>query len=168
VNYIDVFLICVTGLLFMFGWRIRGIYAIVIPASFIAGIFFANFFYLPFSSLLEGAVAAEKKRHLLSYTLVFLIFASLIIMAGIFAAKFFDFFKLAFLDRALGAALLICALMIPLYFSMAGLSKTGFNKFDYRSKLKQSVLFPLLENYTGFIVRLPAVKHLEVIEKILK
>ena len=167
-NYIDIFIIISLMFFLMVGWNIRGIYMILIPLAFFLGIFLANVTYFSLASALEGLIPNEAKRYLISYSLIFLTVITVIVFAGITTAKFFDFFKLAFIDRFLGAVLMCLLLSIPLYFLLYFIHKTGFNGFDFQVHLKGSFLYSRLEIYAAAVFKMPFIKQLSAFERILK
>ncbi|MFP4465951.1 MAG: hypothetical protein ACLFP1_02765 [Candidatus Goldiibacteriota bacterium] len=166
-NYIDIFLIITLFLFFAIGWKLRGIYLIIVPIAFFTGIITANIGYTEFSRALTF-MESEEKRLLLSYTLLFLLGSCIIVFAAITAARFFDFFKLTFIDRALGAFIFMSAAAIPLYLFMNMLNKlTLTDVINYHTALVESFLFGKLESYALFLVKLPLVEHLSVMRSIL-
>ena len=168
-NYIDIIIVITVFLAFAMGWRFRGIYLIVIPIAFFTGIITANVGYPLMSFFLKSSIINETKRILISYTLVFLIFSSSVVFAGIFAAKFFDFFKITFIDRALGSLIFISIVLIPFYFLLSFLDNAvGFAALNFHESLKNSLFFPSVEKYVFFIIKLPALEHLSVFKTILK
>lgn len=167
-NYIDIFIVISLLFYLMVGWNIRGIYMILIPLSFFLGIFIANLTYYSLAGVLENAIPNEAKRYLISYSIIFLTVITVIVFSGITTAKFFDFFKLAFVDRFLGAILMCFLLAIPLYFLLLFIGKTGFNGFDFQGALKDSFLFAKLKIYATAVFKLPMIKQLSALERILK
>ena len=168
-NYIDILLVIIVFFSFAIGWRMRGVYLIFIPIAFFTGIIFANVGYPVTAFFLKGLIANETKRMLIAYTTTFLVFGAAVVLTGIFTAKFFDFFKLTFVDRLLGAVIFISIIIIPVFFLFSFLDKTiGFNAFSFHDSLQRSLFFPAIRDYTFFIVKLPALKHLTIIETILK
>lgn len=167
-NYIDILIIISLLFFLMVGWNIRGIYMILIPLAFFLGIFVANLTYFSLASVLENTIPNEAKRYLISYSIIFLTVITIIVFSGITTAKFFDFFKLAFVDRFLGAILMCFLLAIPLYFLLMFIGKTGFNGFDFQGMLKDSFLFAKLKIYATAVFKLPMIKQLSALERILK
>ncbi|HRU39287.1 MAG TPA: CvpA family protein [Candidatus Goldiibacteriota bacterium] len=168
-NHIDAAIIVIILASFLIGWKLRGVYVIIIPAAFFAGVFFANLTFGIFAKALAAGVPNEAKRHLIGYSISFIIGASVIVLAGIFLARGFDFFKLTFVDRILGALILITAMLLPLYMLIIFLDRqVHFNLFGFHEGLKKSLLFPKIEKYSLLVLKLPLLKHLRALEAILK
>jgi len=168
-NYIDIILIIILFFSFAIGWKFRGIYLIVIPVAFFTGIVFANVGYPVLAALLKDVIPNETKRMLISYTLVFLSFAGLVVVAGMLVTKFFDFFQLTIIDRVLGAIIFISVIIIPVYFLFTFLDRTAGSALPgFHESIKNSLFFPAIQKYVFFIIKLPALKHLAIIETILK
>ena len=165
-NYIDVILIITVMTGFFLGWKLRGVLIVVIPIAFIAGIFAANSGYLSLSGMLIKQIPTESKRLLISYVIVFLAASSILVFAGVVLSRFFDFFNMAFVDRIFGAALLITVLIIPVFFLFDRLE--GISKLNFKGDTSKSLLFPYVKTYIGFVLKIPVLKHLNIVEKILK
>lgn len=167
-TYIDIILIIIFLMAFTIGWRLRGIYTITIPIAFFIGLFFANAGYTTMSEILSKTIINETKRMLISYTILFLIASSIVIIIAYTFAKFFDFFKLTIFDRILGAIIFICFISIPIYFIIFTMVKLNFNYFNFINAVKNSFIFPHLEKLTLFIIHLPVLKHFSIIKTIIK
>jgi uncharacterized membrane protein required for colicin V production len=165
-NYIDIILIIVVLLGFFIGWKLRGIFMIIIPVAFILGIVAANFGYHGLAKLFVKHIADESRRTTISYVIIFLVTSSFIVFAGVFITHFFDFLSLAFIDRILGAAILITALLIPAYLVLDYMSDR--NMFHFAVDLKKSMFFPHLKAYITFLLKVPILKQLSVVDKIIK
>ena len=165
-NYIDVILIVTVLIGFFIGWKMRGVLMVVIPLAFLAGIFSANAGYHGLSLMLVKFIPTESKRVLISYVIIFLLTGSVFVFIGVLLSRFFDFFNMAFVDRIFGAAILITALIIPVYFLFNKLD--GFAKLNFLKDTGKSFLFPYVKTYVSFIFKIPVLKHLDVVEKILK
>jgi uncharacterized membrane protein required for colicin V production len=168
-NHIDIAIIILILACFAVGWKLRGVYVIIIPVAFFAAVLFANLTFGLFAKVLEAGVPNEAKRHLIGYTIAFLIAAAAVVFAGMFLAKGFDFFKLTFIDRTLGAILLITVLLVPIYLMLSFLdNQVHFNLFDFHNALKKSLLYPKIGKYAVFVLKIPLLKHFKVLEAILK
>jgi len=167
-TYIDIILIIIFLMAFIIGWRLRGIYTITIPIAFFIGLFAANMGYITMSEILNKIITNEAKRMLISYTILFLIASSIVIIIAYTFAKFFDFFKLTIFDRILGAIIFICFTSIPVYFIIFTLVKLNFNYFNFINAVKNSVIFPHIEKLTIFIIHLPILKHFSIVKTIIK
>jgi uncharacterized membrane protein required for colicin V production len=168
-NHLDIALIVLIIIFFIIGWKLRGIFIVIIPAAFFIGVFFANITYPIFARIISPGVPNEVKRHLIAYCIAFVIAAGAVVIIGVFLAKGFDFLRLTFVDRTIGAVVLITVLLVPLYLLLAFMDKQlHFNLLDFHNALHKSLLFPKIEKYVFFIIRLPVLKHLSVIETILK
>ncbi|MEI7542100.1 MAG: CvpA family protein [bacterium] len=165
-NYIDVILIIIAIIGLLIGWKLRGVLTIVIPIAFLVGIFIANYGYHSMAEVLIKYIPTESKRFLISYVIIFLIASCVIIFVGVLLSRFFDFFNLAFIDRIFGAALMITLLLIPVYFLF--MKMEGIAKFNFTQDVNKSFLFPYVKNYIEFILRIPVLKHLDMVGKILK
>src|ERR1035437_207526 len=165
-NYIDIVLIITIIIGFSIGWKLRGVLMVVIPVAFLAGIFVANTSYHFFALGLVKYIPTESKRFLISYVIVFLIASSILVFIGVFLSRFFDFFNMAFIDRIFGAAILITLLLIPVYFIFD--KAAGFGKLNFAKDTAKSFLFPYLKTYIGFLFKIPVLKHLDMVKKILK
>jgi uncharacterized membrane protein required for colicin V production len=168
-NQIDIAIIILMLAFFAIGWKLRGVYVIIIPVAFFAAVLFANITFGVFAKVLAKGIPNEAKRHLIAYSLAFLIAATAVVFAGMFLARSFDFFKLTFVDRALGAVILITVMLIPVYMLLTFMDKQlHFNLFDFHNALKKSLLYPKIGKYAVFIMKLPLLKHFGVLESILK
>lgn len=167
-NYIDIFIIISLMFFLMLGWNIRGIYMILIPLSFFSGILLANLTYASLASVLQNIIPDDAKRQLISYSVIFLAVIVVIVFAGITTAKFFDFFKLVFIDRFLGAVFMCLLLAIPLYFMLFFIGKTEFNAFGFQGYLKTSFLYSKLELYASSVFKMPFIKQLPSLEILFK
>jgi uncharacterized membrane protein required for colicin V production len=168
-NQIDFALLIIILACFAFGWKLRGVYMIIVPVAFFIGIFFANITYDAFSNMLAAGVPNEAKRRMIAYCISFIISAGVVIFIGMFLARGFDFFKLTFLDRALGAAILISVMLTPIYFLFIFLdNKLHFNLMDFHLALKHSLFFPRIQKYVEFLSCLPMLRQLAMLEAILK
>lgn len=168
-NYIDITLIVLLIVFFAIGWKLRGVYVIIIPIAFFAAVLVANITFGVLAKVISAGVPNEAKRHLIAYSIAFLLAAAAVIAVGVFLAKSFDFFKLTFVDRALGAALLITVMIIPVYLGLSFLDyKVHFNMFDFHEALKKSVLYGKIAKFSGFILKLTLLKHFKALEFILK
>lgn len=165
-NYIDVILIITAIIGFFLGWKLRGVLMVVIPLAFIAGLFAANYGYHSMAGILAGYIPTESKRFLISYVIIFLIASSILILIGVLLSRFFDFFNMAFMDRIFGAVLLITLLLIPAYFLFTKLE--GFANLNFKTDTGKSLLFPYVKTYINFIFKIPVLKHLDTVSKILK
>lgn len=167
-NHIDIAIIILVLASFAVGWKLRGVYVIIIPIAFFAAVLFANLTFGVFAKILTG-IPNEAKRHLIAYSIAFLIAAAATVFFGMFLAKGFDFFKLTFVDRALGAVILITVLLIPIYLLFTFMDKQlHFNFFDFHNALKKSLLYPKIGSYVLFVMKFPLLKHFKVLEAILK
>ena len=125
-----------------------------------------NYGYHSMAEVLIKYIPTESKRFLISYVIIFLIASCVIIFVGVLLSRFFDFFNLAFIDRIFGAALMITLLLIPVYFLF--MKMEGIAKFNFTQDVNKSFLFPYVKNYIEFILRIPVLKHLDMVGKILK
>jgi uncharacterized membrane protein required for colicin V production len=167
-NHIDIAIIVLILASFAIGWKLRGVYVIIIPIAFFVAVLFANLTFGLFAKILEKGVPNEAKRHLIGYSIAFLLAAAAVVFAGMFLARGFDFFKLTFIDRALGAIILITVLLIPIYLLFSFMDNLHFNFFDFHNALKKSMLYPKIGKYVIFIMKLPVLKHFKILESILK
>jgi uncharacterized membrane protein required for colicin V production len=167
-NHIDITLIILILISFAIGWKLRGVYVIIIPIAFFAAVLFANLTFGIFAKVLEHGVPNEAKRHLIGYSIAFLMAAAVVVFAGMFLAGGFDFFRLTFIDRALGAVILITVLLIPIYLLFSFIDSLHFNLFDFHNALKKSMLYPKIGKYVAFIMKLPVLKNFKILETILK
>jgi uncharacterized membrane protein required for colicin V production len=165
-NYIDVIFIITALTGFFVGWKLRGVLMVVIPIAFLTGIFAANFGYQGLAEMLVKHIPTASKRLLISYVIIFLIASSIIVVMGVVLSRFFDFFNMAFIDRIFGAAILITVLIIPVFFLFTRLN--GIDRLDFKGDTRKSLFYPYIKTYVGLIYKIPVLKHLDVIEKILK
>ena len=165
-NYIDIMLIIIALFGFFIGWKLRGIFVIIIPVAFILGIVAANFGYRGFARLFAKHIAEEPRRTFIAYLIIFLVTSSIIIFTAVFISHFFDFLNLAFIDRILGAAVIITALMIPSYLVLDFMNDR--NMFHFAADLKRSCIFPHLKTYVTFLFKVPILKQLSIVNKIIK
>ncbi len=164
-NYIDVIIFIIVMLGFIIGWKLRGILTVVIPAAFFAGIVASNYGYKPFSGLFVNFMADNGNRETLAYILIFLICSSILIFAGVALSRFLDFLSLAFIDRLFGAALLITVFAIPAFLLMDWLSH--IQRFNLSADLHGSFLYPYMETYCEWFFKIPVLKDINIVQKIL-
>lgn len=165
-NYIDIILIIVALIGFLIGWKLRGIFMIIVPAAFLLGIVAANLGYHNLSALLAKHISEESSRTVISYCAIFLIASSIIVFLGVFISHFFDFLSLAFLDRILGAAIMITVLIILVYLGLDHMRDK--NMFNLNTGLQHSLFFPYIQKYADFIFKIPILKQFTIANHIIK
>jgi len=159
INYIDIILFFVVIVFFLLGWRLRGIYLIIIPIAFFVGIFIANISYIAASKIMSGIIKTQPNRNLIAYTMMFVIAAIVVIFAGMTLARFFDVFKLDFIDRLLGAVIFTFIMVIPTYFLMIFISKLHASA-HIKSAIETSIIMGMLKSYINFIVKFTLFKKI--------
>lgn len=159
-NQADFILLLIIFLCFAIGWKIRGIYLIFLPIAFFIGIIMANFTYPLLAKIFFKSIINESKRMIISYIISFIIFASITIICGIIVSKIFDFVNLTIFDRLLGALILIVIGIIPFYFIINLFAHLNF--FGFKSAVKTSLLYPLLEKYILLILKIPVFKIIKM------
>ncbi len=159
-NHIDLILIFLFFLFFAIGWKIRGIYLIFLPIAFFAGIILANATYPFFAKIFFKTITNESKKIILSYLTAFICFASITIIAGILISKFFDSLNLTIFDKLLGGLILVLITLIPVYFIFNIF--VDMNLFGFKTSVKASLLFPLMEKYVLLILKIPVFKIIKM------
>ncbi len=165
-NYIDIIILVTVLLGFFIGWKLRGIFMIIIPIAFLAGIVTANFGHVWLAKLLAPHVSDPSRSVLFSYLIIFILASSLIVFVGVAITHFFEFMSLAFIDRILGSILLITLLLVPVYLTFNFLGEK--NLFNFKKDLKKSLTYPVVKAYSKFIFRIPVAKEAVKAEKIIK
>ena len=158
-NLIDIVLFFVIIAYFLLGWRLRGIYLLVIPIAFFVGIFIANLSYLATAKILTGLIKTQPNRNLMAYTLMFVISSGVVIFAGMTLARFFDVFKIDILDRILGAVLFTLIMVIPTYFVFEFLQKLPLS-MHLKSNIETSLILTVIKNYVNVILKMTLFKHI--------
>jgi len=159
-NFVDVLLILIIFAFFAIGWKMRGIYILFLIVAFFAGIIMSNIAYPFFLHVFFKSSIKESKSIILSYVISFIIFASIVVIIGILISKFFDVMNLTVFDRLLGALFLSAISIIPVYFIFSSFAQ--MNLFGFKNATKTSLLFPLLENYILFIIKIPIFKTIKI------
>lgn len=155
-NYIDLIFILLIVLFFFLGWQLRGIYIAVIPIAFFVGILAANAGYNFFAAKVFKFIVKDTSRVLLSYSTSFLIASSIIVLIALSIARFFDYHKMTALDNFLGAAAMILTMAIPIYFLFLFLGeKVTMKGLHFKESLNHSMIFPYIQKFALFVVRLP-------------
>jgi uncharacterized membrane protein required for colicin V production len=167
-NYIDVTLTVLAIVCFIIGWKVRGMYILIIPAALIAGLIVANMEYKGFSGSLKF-VTGDTKKQLLAYTLLFIAASTVTVFLFIAIAKLFEFFALTIVDRAFGAVILITIMAFASYFMLINLEKTSMAKNkDFRESLDRSYGFKFTSKYVGFLQKIELSKQLGTFHSLLK
>ncbi|MBN2753898.1 MAG: CvpA family protein [Candidatus Goldbacteria bacterium] len=165
-NYIDIILCIVIFFGFLAGWKTRGMIVMMVPFALLAGIITANLGYKPFSEMLNF-VSDPEKRLLLSYTLLFLTASTAVVFFFMALVKAFDFFALSFVDRALGAALIISfALLISMY-SFSLLEDKMEKESGFHQTLSESKVYTLSSKYLGFAKKVNVEKQLAILKSLI-
>lgn len=165
-NYIDIILCIVVFFAFLIGWKTRGMIIMMVPAALLAGIITANLGYVPFSKILTFMHAPEK-RLLLAYTLIFLTASTAVVFFFMAMVKAFDFFALAFVDRAVGAILIISFALIVSMYSFSLLAEKMEKNTGFQQSLEDSKVYSLSVKYLGFAGKISIDKQLAVLKSLI-
>ena len=165
-NYIDIILVIFIFFSFLIGWKARGMLVIMVPAALILGIITANLGYQPFAKLLTF-INQPEKRQLLAYTLLFLTASTAVVFFFMAIIKAFDFFALAFLDRAIGAFILICVILLISTYSFSVLETKLEKQSGFQQALEDSKVYTLSNKYLGFAKKVNVEKQLMVLKSLI-
>ncbi|MEI7640810.1 MAG: hypothetical protein WCJ46_04795 [bacterium] len=170
-NYIDIILIVLLCLSFIIGWKLRGIYIIIIPLAFILGALAGTMGYEGLAKTFSF-IKNDMNRKLIAYSFLFVLGAGVVVTAGIILARLADVFALTAVDKFIGGTVCMTLLVLLLNsFYMASdkisVIKVGASKTDIKADFKASAIFPYIEGYAAFLTRLPVINYLNGIKKII-
>jgi len=81
--------------------------------------------------------------------------------------KAFDFFALAFLDRAIGAFILICVILLISTYSFSVLETKLEKQSGFQQALEDSKVYTLSNKYLGFAKKVNVEKQLMVLKSLI-
>lgn len=140
-NILDLIIIVTLSIAFLLGWKIRAIHLLGMVASLFLGIWIANHYHIQLLSLYQGLPPAINVT--LAWLTTFLIAVISISIIFSFVAKTFEFIRLKWLDRLLGAALSLVFILVVVIISLLvinTMAKTFQWKIIDHSVLAKSLL----------------------------
>jgi len=151
---------------FLLGWKARGMIIMMVPAALLLGIITANIGYQPFAKIIPFISSAEK-RQLFAYTVLFLASSTVVVFFFMAMVKAFDFFALAFVDRAVGAVLIISFALIVSMYSFSVLAEKMEKNTGFQQALEDSKVYSLSSKYLGFAGKIRVNKQLAVLKSLI-
>ena len=104
-NWIDILIIVLVGLLGLLGWRRGVIQAITALGGFIIGLTVAGRAYKPLASVLSDAIDSEGSAQMVALAVIFLSIMVASMALGKVLRRTLQFFMLGWVDNAAGLAL---------------------------------------------------------------
>ena len=104
-NWIDILIIVLVGLLGLLGWRRGVIQAVTALGGFIIGLTVAGRAYKPLASVLSDAIDSEGSAQMVAFAVIFLSIMVASMALGKVLRRTLQFFMLGWVDNAAGLAL---------------------------------------------------------------